>query len=102
MSKRITITLTDDEYAYLEQRASADRRSVRDMAARLVTQPGITIGADWTYRPPVYPQLWPPAITSGTTLNPSCWACKYPDSSSSHTCIRSTWTLTNACDARSN
>lgn len=38
MSKRITITLTDEEYATLEQRAQQDRRSVRDMAARFVTQ----------------------------------------------------------------
>lgn len=99
MSKRLTITLTDEEYAYLEQRAQADRRTVRDMAARLVTAPQLT--ADWTYRPPTYPQLWPLAITSGSTVVPSCRACSHPDTSAAHTCIKSTWTLTNTCDARS-
>lgn len=93
MSKRLTITLTDEEYAYLEQRAAADRRSVRDMAARLVTQTGVIVTPDWTYRSPVYPSLWPPAVTSGTirgvdtTTTPNGFTI---------------WNSQNTCDARSN
>lgn len=36
--KRITITLTDAEYAALMQHATDERRSVRDMAAYLVAK----------------------------------------------------------------
>ena len=68
MSKRITIVLSDEEYAVLEQRAQQDRRSVRDMAARFVTQ-----GQDIRFIPvaPTSPPIMPwqnPVISSPNTV----------------------------------
>lgn len=65
MSKRLTIVLTDEEYAFLEQRAQMDRRTVRQMVERLVTQPqGIQVipsgGTDFN-------PYWPPKVWCGTT-----------------------------------
>lgn len=37
--KRLTIVLTDEKYGDLERRALEDRRTVRQMAERLVTMP---------------------------------------------------------------
>lgn len=84
--RRIVLTLTDEEYANLEQRAQADRRSVRDMAARLVTQPDL-IRADWTWRP--QPWVNPYTATSGTLTAPPCYACQNPAGrTAEHTCVR--------------
>lgn len=67
--KRITLTLTDEEYAALEQQAQAERRSVRGMAAYLVTKPqGWTVRPDWTWYPH---QTLPPIGTSP----PKCSRC---------------------------
>ena len=66
MSKRITIVLTDEEYAALEQRAQQDRRTVRQMAERLVTQ------ADYIrIIPTPYPTTpwWNPIISSPNTCD---------------------------------
>ncbi len=67
--KRITISLTDEEYADLEQRAQQERRTPREMAAYLVTHPqGWTYTPDWTYRPfpNTLPYLTPPYIIRTT------------------------------------
>ncbi len=58
--KRLTIVLTDEEYGDLERRALEDRRTVRQMAERLVThQEPVTIRADWTWRPQTVPYTTP-------------------------------------------
>lgn len=68
--RRIVLTLTDDEYANLEARAQADRRTVRDMAARLVTLPDPAQMATITTQPftltPWNP-IWPPNVWCGGT-----------------------------------
>lgn len=63
--KRITITLTDEEYAQLERDAEQERRTVREMAAYLVAKKPL-FRADWTWRPQ---PAWVPhtQIGSGTT-----------------------------------
>lgn len=66
--RRITIRLTDEEYAELERRAAEDRRTVRQMAERLVTlQEPVHIRADWTWRPQPYLPTWQPLISSPNT-----------------------------------
>lgn len=91
--RRIVLTLTDDEYAMLEASAEADRRTVREMAAWLVTRPQFQ--ADWTYRPqpnvPLpQPQPFPPPglrITStDRTTGVRCYACEIPGSIGGHVC----------------
>lgn len=58
--RRLTIVLSDEEYAELERRAAEDRRTVRQMAERLVThQEPVTIRADWTWRPQTVPYTTP-------------------------------------------
>ncbi len=60
--RTITIRLTDEEYGELERRAIEDRRSVRQMAERLVTKPEPSLGiggADWTWRPQTVPYTSP-------------------------------------------
>lgn len=58
--RTITIRLTDEEYGDLERRALEDRRTVRQMAERLVTMPQQqAIGADWTWRPQTVPYTSP-------------------------------------------
>ena len=59
--KRLTIVLTDEEYGDLERRALEDRRTVRQMAERLVTMPQQqqAVGADWTWRPQTVPYTTP-------------------------------------------
>lgn len=90
MSKRITLILTDDEYAFLEQRAQQERRTVREMAAYLVTRPAYH--ADWTYRyltPYVAPQspfLPPFTVTSSGTTGVTCYACSVPGANGTHIC----------------
>jgi hypothetical protein len=64
--RRLTIVLTDEEYAALEARAEADRRTPKQMAERLVTQPPLVL------QPPILPvgqpwnPIWPPTVWSGT------------------------------------
>lgn len=86
--RRITITLTDEEYAALERQAEQDRRTPREMAAYLVThsQKSPTIWPDWTYRPLVPAQQWwqTPIISRGTTGG--CAACLSPTGAFNHTC----------------
>lgn len=82
--KRITLTLTDEEYAELERRAAQERRTPREMAAYLVTRPPVlTI----PYTPPTtYPQQWwqNPVISTDRTIGLSrCAAC---GASGSHLC----------------
>ena len=68
--RTITIRLTDEEYGELERRALEDRRTVRQMAERLVTMPPPVIVADRTWRPQTAPYttpyLTPPAICDAT------------------------------------
>ena len=68
--RTITIRLTDEEYGELERRALEDRRTVRQMAERLVTMPPPVIVADRTWRPQTVPYttpyLTPPAICDAT------------------------------------
>lgn len=77
--KRITITLTDAEYDALEYTAQQERRSVRDMAAYLVTkhaqQRPVTMGG-LTIR--TQPQTW---IQNG------CAACHLTGAGLTHTCL---------------
>lgn len=64
---RITITLTEEEYGDLERLALAERRSVRDMAAYLVTRPrpAVTfLPAPYTQPVPM-PSVWPPNVICG-------------------------------------
>lgn len=94
MSRRITITLTDEEYAILEQRAAQDRRSPREMAAYLMTrQPS------WTdyIRPVPYVAPIQQPWTTYTTGNTDqlCPACTNPRTTADHTCVRMTSTLTS-------
>jgi hypothetical protein len=64
--RTITIRLTDEEYGELERRALEDRRTVRQMAERLVTMPPQpVIVADWTWRPQTVPYTTP-YLTSPT------------------------------------
>lgn len=64
--RRITLTLTDEEYAVLEQRAAQERRTPREMAAYLVTRPAFTAWADWTWRPNVWVN---PSLTTWTSVD---------------------------------
>lgn len=58
--RTITIRLTDEEYGELERRALEDRRTVRQMAERLVTMPPQpVIVADWACRPQTVPYTTP-------------------------------------------
>lgn len=95
--KRLTIVLSDEEYALLEQRAQQDRRTPREMAAFLVTRPqGWTYTPDWTWRPnPVIaPQIglpnserWIIKTTDHTTGNLICAGCVAPNTAGiAHTC----------------
>lgn len=79
--RRITITLTDEEYADLERRAEQERRTPREMAAYLVSRPQPLIRADWTYRPQSFIPYT--GITSG---GDSISQCQFCGQSGSHNC----------------
>ncbi len=66
--RRIVLTLTDDEYEVLEQRAASERRTPRDMAARLVTAPEqmMTI-TTVPISSPTWNPYWPPKVWCGTS-----------------------------------
>ena len=97
--RRITLSLTDEEYAELERRAAQERRTPREMAAFLVTksQPW-PFTPDWTHRPIPYPSIAPqvpaPWITKTTdgTGNLLCGGCTSPGMLL-HTCNQ--WQITS-------
>lgn len=68
MTRRLTIVLSDDEYAALEARAAQERRTVRQMAEWLVTRPSLIIS-----QPNPYVQLW--QYAPWNPLAPTVW-CK--------------------------
>jgi len=63
MSKRIMITLTDEEFALLEQKAAQERRTPREMAAYLVTRPSLILNTS-TITQSYPPQWWQNPVTS--------------------------------------
>lgn len=87
MSKRLTIVLSDEEYGDLERRALADRRTVRQMAEKLVTQPQGNVLTIAT-RPYTWDQTYYPTITSGGITASPCPACTNPLTSAAHSCLR--------------
>jgi hypothetical protein len=92
--RRITIRLTDQEYADLEQRAANERRSVREMAERLVTAPPAPQWSPYLPSVPSLPPQWwqNPVIstdcTGGNINTPICVPCMNPISTAAHTCFR--------------
>lgn len=65
---KITLRLTDTEYADLEARAETDRRTPKQMAEYLVTRPQPTVIMLPAAAPqiqPSYPGIWPPNVWSG-------------------------------------
>ena len=91
--KRITITLTDEEYSLLETQAQTQRRSVREMAGFLVArpQPILTFQPAPIISPPWNP-IWPPNVWSGDlTTRPN----GYTVWNSPNTCNATTLDLTS-------
>lgn len=90
--RKLTIRLDDTEYAALEERARQERRTVRDLAAYLVTRPPNL----WEHVPvtPWTPLMPPfkvdPIVTTDRTTRTTvrCPACTIPGSVQAHTCIR--------------
>lgn len=83
--RRIVLTLTDEEYDLLEQKAQQERRTPREMAAYLVTRPQSIL---MPYTPPTtYPQQWwqQPTI-SRTTATDSISRCQICGQSGGHLC----------------
>jgi hypothetical protein len=76
MSRRLTITLSDEEYAALEAEAAQERRSPREMAAYLVTRKPLLRQVS-PYTPIITPYVapatpyWPWTVTSGGTTDHS-------------------------------
>jgi hypothetical protein len=90
--RKLTIRLTDAEYADLEQRAQNERRTIREMAERLVTAPPTP---QWPWFPNTTITK-PLTITSGSTdIATECQACKNPSTAAAHTCNITVWNVTS-------
>lgn len=68
--RRITITLTDEEYVDLEARAQAERRSPAQQAAYLVTRPPLMLQQTTPMITRPWNPIWPPNVWCGTTTTP--------------------------------
>lgn len=92
--RRITLSLTDEEYAELERRAAQERRTPREMAAYLVTRPPVlTIPYP---QPTTYPLQWW-QISTDNTLNPlsRCASCGLYGS---HLCASGNFAITSSAN----
>lgn len=98
--RKLTIRLDNDEYAALEERARQERRTVRDLAAYLVTRPPSLWDVPVTpWMPaPANPPTTPTVVTDRTSGG--CMACCNPGAQSlRHTCLGNWQTISSAVQA---